>query len=435
MCKVSILVPVYNVEKYLRQCMDSVVNQTLSDIEIICINDGSTDNSLEILQLYQSKDSRIKIINKENTGYGHSMNQGLRIATGKYVGVVESDDFADASMFEQLFLVAEREQVEIVKSNHWLYSDSGEQLYEMFEGCRYNEVISPVEEKNIFLKSTCIWTSIYRRDFLLENDIWFNETPGASYQDVAFTLKTLACAERVYLVREAYLHYRVDNMNSSVNSRKKVFCDCDEFAELWRYLDERPLLKEKVGKLVPLAMHRIYKWNYGRIAREFKLDFFEQVIKEFLILKEQGILDSRYWKKDSWEEIKNLVELPKVTFYKVSAKIQKMNLLEYGFLSHLRQASRVYIYGAGMIGNRLLQYLNVHDIEVQNILVESILNNPKDIQGIPVCCLEEVFPDEKSVVVMGVKQETQYAVLSILKARKWKNVVLLDSELREALGI
>lgn len=90
--KVSIVVPIYNVEKYLRQCLDSIVNQTLKNIEIICVNDGSTDNSLKIIQEFADKDSRIKIINKENTGYGNSMNIGFDAAIGEYIGIVESDD-------------------------------------------------------------------------------------------------------------------------------------------------------------------------------------------------------------------------------------------------------------------------------------------------------------------------------------------------------
>ena len=97
---VSILVPCYNVEAYLRECLDSIVNQTLTDIEIICINDGSTDGTLGIIKEYAAKDKRIKIIDKENEGYGKSMNRGLDAATGEYVGIVESDYLDEPDMFE-----------------------------------------------------------------------------------------------------------------------------------------------------------------------------------------------------------------------------------------------------------------------------------------------------------------------------------------------
>lgn len=98
MTKVSVIMPVYNVGEYLEECLKSVINQTLKEIEIICVNDGSTDGSLQILNKFVELDKRIRIINKENTGYGHSVNCGIDEAQGEYIGVVETDDYIDASM-------------------------------------------------------------------------------------------------------------------------------------------------------------------------------------------------------------------------------------------------------------------------------------------------------------------------------------------------
>ena len=103
MAKISVIVPVYNAEKYLRQCLDSIVSQTLRDIEIICVNDGSTDASLSILEEYAAKDSRIVVISKPNAGYGHSMNMGLDKATGEYMGIVDADDYILPTMYETLY--------------------------------------------------------------------------------------------------------------------------------------------------------------------------------------------------------------------------------------------------------------------------------------------------------------------------------------------
>ena len=104
MPKVSIIVPTYNVEQYLREAMDSIINQTLKDIEIICIDDGSTDNSGKILDEYASKDSRVKVIHKKNGGYGKAMNVGLDNATGEYVGIVEPDDYIEPDMYENFII-------------------------------------------------------------------------------------------------------------------------------------------------------------------------------------------------------------------------------------------------------------------------------------------------------------------------------------------
>ena len=119
--KVSVVVPIYNVEKYLRQCLDSIVNQTLKDIEIICVDDGSTDSSPEIIQEYAAKDSRVKVITKPNSGYGNSMNRGFDLAEGEYVGIVESDDYAELDMFEKLYQRAEKNKLDVVKSGYYFY--------------------------------------------------------------------------------------------------------------------------------------------------------------------------------------------------------------------------------------------------------------------------------------------------------------------------
>ena len=124
MAKVSIIIPTYNVEEYLEECMDSVVRQTLQDIEIICINDGSTDGSLEILKRYAQNDKRIIIVDKENGGYGIGMNIGLDKATGEYIGIVEPDDFVPLNMYEDLYNIAEKENLDFVKADFYRFKRS-----------------------------------------------------------------------------------------------------------------------------------------------------------------------------------------------------------------------------------------------------------------------------------------------------------------------
>jgi len=121
MPKVSVLVPIFNVESYLRECLDSVVNQTLRSLEIICINDGSTDGSLAIIEEYAKRDDRFVIIDKPNSGYGDSMNQGLQRATGDYIGIVESDDWVESNMFKELYRLAEKHNAQVAKSEFYSY--------------------------------------------------------------------------------------------------------------------------------------------------------------------------------------------------------------------------------------------------------------------------------------------------------------------------
>ena len=131
---ISIIVPVYNVEKYLPQCMSSIMNQTYRNLEIICIDDGSTDGSGDILERCAQDDGRIKVVHKANAGVGAAMNDGLRMAVGNYIGIVESDDYAERNMFETLLRIACREEADYVRSDFWLVSDEGRMPKNLFRG-------------------------------------------------------------------------------------------------------------------------------------------------------------------------------------------------------------------------------------------------------------------------------------------------------------
>ena len=121
MVKVSVIVPAYNVSPYLRECMDSLVGQTLKEMEFICVNDGSTDDTLEILKEYQKKDDRVKIIDKENGGYGKAMNIGLDACTGEYVGILEPDDYVKTNMYQELYEKAMENDVDIIKADFYRF--------------------------------------------------------------------------------------------------------------------------------------------------------------------------------------------------------------------------------------------------------------------------------------------------------------------------
>ena len=118
---ISVIVPVYNVEWYLEECLDSLVSQTCRNIEFICLDDGSTDRSPQILERYAGRDKRIRVIHKENEGYGKTMNKGLELATSPWIGIVESDDFIRADMFEKLYAAAAGSQADIIKCNFYKY--------------------------------------------------------------------------------------------------------------------------------------------------------------------------------------------------------------------------------------------------------------------------------------------------------------------------
>ena len=162
--KVSVIVPVYNVEKYLRQCLESLVNQTLREMEIICVNDGSTDSSPQIIEEYMRKDSRVRMISKENTGYGHSMNLGIDSSTGEYIGIVEADDFVNPEMFEELYRLASENQADMVKSDFYYYLDKRSRKAGKIAKNKCFKVFNVKDDNTILKMMPSIWSAIYKRD-------------------------------------------------------------------------------------------------------------------------------------------------------------------------------------------------------------------------------------------------------------------------------
>lgn len=303
---VSVLVPVYNVAKYLPTCLDSLASQKLKSIEFICINDGSTDGSLDILERYAEDDSRFRIIDKPNSGYGASMNCGLDAARGEYIGIVESDDFAAPEMFKKLYSFARRHDCDLVKSNYFEF-DGEDHYLEPFVGHPYKKVFDPRDMHSAIRVLPIIWAAVYRRKMLVDNGIRFNETPGASFQDTSFVFRCWVASKRVALLKDAFLHYRINRDESSVKSSAKVFEVCGEYAMSEAFLRERPGRMKDYGSLLNAMKFDTYRWNFNRISPECRFAFCERWAEEYAIADREGYLIESYFSPSDWLLVKELM--------------------------------------------------------------------------------------------------------------------------------
>ena len=283
--KVSVIMPCYNTALYLHQALDSVVNQTLKDIEIICVNDGSTDNTLDIIKEYAVKDNRIVIIDGPNGGYGKAMNKGLDRATGKYIGILEPDDFMDTEMYEVLYSRVKSSDSDFIKENHYQYitnTNENRLICPFNKDDIHNHIIKPIDIEKTFKGGASIWSGIYKKDFLKSNNIRFNETPGASFQDTSFWIKVLLCAQKAIFLKDAHLHYRTDNQNSSVKDKNKIFCIVDEFDEIARFTANK--LTDDQIKIVNSIKLEKYNWNLNRLEKSSQEIFIEKTRTEILTI-------------------------------------------------------------------------------------------------------------------------------------------------------
>lgn len=210
--KVSIVVPIYGVEKYLHKCIDSILAQTLKEIEVILVNDGSKDKCPQIVDEYAKRDSRVVTIHQPNGGYGRAVNHGIEIATGEYIGIVEPDDWIEHDMYETLYQKAIQTDVDIIKSN--FFNNLPKRAFKNKWKKDFDIPNIPFKFKDypIFLYfHPSIWSCLYKTDLLKKNNIRMQEIPGAGWTDNLFQVKTLFYSKKIAYIDEAFYHYRRQN--------------------------------------------------------------------------------------------------------------------------------------------------------------------------------------------------------------------------------
>ena len=215
MAKISVIIPIYNSEKYLKKCLDSVVNQTFHDKEIICVNDGSTDSSLEILKQY----SNIKIISQENKGLSEARNTGIKAAQGEYIGFVDSDDWVDLNFYEKLYNSITKNDADIACATIKRRKNKYRVMY------KEEKVYTDLEEKIRIcglLDSSYVWNKLYKAQLIKQNLF----TPNVYFEDMIWTPNVIKQSEKLVTVPNTIYYYRA-NINSIVKKcpSKKKQCD------------------------------------------------------------------------------------------------------------------------------------------------------------------------------------------------------------------
>ncbi len=215
--KISVIVPVYNVEKYLEKCLDSIVNQTLRDIEIICINDGSTDASGAILEKFNKNDERIVVVNKRNGGLTSARNAGLEIAKGEFIGFVDSDDWVDLDFYEKLYNAAIETESDIATGGIVRKNEKTHKIRLNFEKqCVYTTFEDKVNCMNA-INSPSVWNKIYKRAFLEKIELKFQNV--RYYEDGRYTINAFYYSDKLVTVPGANYYYFI-NPTSIVKSGK-----------------------------------------------------------------------------------------------------------------------------------------------------------------------------------------------------------------------
>ena len=318
--KVSVIMPSLNMAPYIEKSLTSVTSQTLKDIEILCVDAGSEDGTIDIIKKIAASDERVKLINSERKSYGFQVNKGFECAVGEYLAIIETDDFAEKNCFEKLYTEATKDNLDICKAGfyyHWSVPEKKNVPVPVASAiiagrvfCPRNDFKAPLEQIEIYNIKPSIWSAIYKRDFIEKNKIKFTETDGAAFQDTAFNFKVFALADRVRLLTDLLVYYRQDNELSSVNSKDKAFAICSEYQEIETFLRKYPELENKLEGVRVRLKYDAYLWNYRRLSSDMKESFLKTASLEFSNELNRGYADKKYFVPYKWRTFNLIADHP-----------------------------------------------------------------------------------------------------------------------------
>lgn len=296
MVKVSVVIPVYNVEKFLGECLDSIVNQSLEDIEIICINDGSTDNSLNILNDYAKKDNRIIISSQKNGGHAVATNKGMKMAKGKYLYLMDSDDILELTALEETYKYAEQKNADVVLFQSMNY-DNDENKYYKSELYSMDSVADFIGDsvvnfedlgELIFKIPVTPWSKLYNNSFIKKINVKFPE--GLIFDDNVFFWDILFNAERIVFLKKYLFTRRWYNYSSTTNGDYR-FIDSIAISNLILERFDKYGQLEKFKSILYNRKIHITHVRFQKIKEEFKQDYFKKLHEDFVSIVSNGLYD------------------------------------------------------------------------------------------------------------------------------------------------
>lgn len=413
---VSIIMPSLNVAPYIKECVDSVLGQTLENIEVICVDGGSDDGTLEILQEYEKKDNRLKLFQYGVRSVGAQFNFGFSVAKADYIGVVETDDYIRKDMYERLYKVIIKEKVDYVKADFITFYtlENGERLYEnvnqFAEDDYYDRVIDPRCINDLYKSNLGLWRGLYSRAFLEKKKILMNETPGAAFQDISFKLETLYSANKAYYMKDGLYYYRTDRENASQYSSKSLYYVWLEYLTLEAKRKDSSDLFEK-GYFISMAMTVIYELGEVLDRCGYELDKDSSFYCWWFITRIKAAMSEGVILYDDFDEkTAQLLSLFLEDFsaYKDCVKRQHV------FMTREEKIfkSEIMIFGAGLLGRKTIKYLDQKGIfkNIICIIDNSLEKRKKTVAGITI-----VSPQE------AINKYPQ-ALCIIANKRNWKEI-------------
>lgn len=369
--KITVILPSLNVAAYIRECIESVINQTLQDIEILCIDAGSTDGTCEIIREYAARDSRIRFVQSEKRSYGYQINLGMDMAKGEYIGIVETDDCIEPDMYEILYQTAVEKNLDYVKAGFYT-------LVTPYEGEQYL-LENPLGDTGRILSSqyfmekalspdVYIWNGIYKLSFLREFHIRLNESPGAAFQDCGFRYMVDMNVRRGMFLDRLFYRYRRDNAAASTYSPDFVRYNLEECRYIRKRMRESGITDRKrlafmaretvMMALSPYRTFREHSQPNEKILSD--LDQFREILCQD---REEGLLRQEEMLLEHWIELRLFTEQPEAYEAYIAVRAKAAYDIYGNFVQEMAAKKQLVIFCTGKAAKYALCLLRMNRLE------------------------------------------------------------------------
>ena len=406
MPNISIIIPVYNIENYIGKCLDSLISQSFGDFEIICVNDGSKDNSLFVLEEYSKKDNRIKVISQNNSGSGAARNRGLREASGKYVQFLDGDDYFEPQMLEKLYNLAEKHGADISACSSRKVDDEGNITESRNPNSPINLDKTPFNKpfsyrdfpEDIFsLIGTMPWNKLYLRDMIISNNLEFPSLTGPD--DLCFVYMSYVCANKIVVIDDELINYRFNRIGSVQTYRANHASDIIRASIFVKEFLKLKGIFNYVEKAYLKAFTNSIRWEISLCNDEQ----YEKFLKELKILM-----------PEDWQ------------IFKPALKKDNINL---DYLYNLIGHKKVMLWGAGFFTQKLFENEKETNPNIIGIIDRNEASWGKKLNSYMIYSpeiLNEYNPDA-IISMIANNNETVYPALKKEIKEKYPNIELLPN--------
>lgn len=369
--KITVILPSLNVVAYIRECIESVINQTLRDIEILCIDAGSTDGTCEIIQEYAAKDSRIRFVSSEKRSYGYQINLGMDMAKGEYIGIVETDDSIESEMYEVLYQTAAAKNLDYAKAGFYTLVTpyEGEQyLLENPLGDTGQIFSSQYFTEKALSPDVYIWNGIYRLSFLRKFHIRLNESPGAAFQDCGFRYMVDMNVRRGMFLDRLFYRYRRDNAAASTYSSDFVRYNLDECRYIRQQMQENDMTDRKqlafmaretvMMALSPYRTFREHSQPNEKILSD--LDQFREILCRD---RAEGLLRQEEMLLEHWVELRLFTEQPEAYEAYIAVRAKAAYDIYGNFVQEMAAKKQLVIFCTGKVAKYALCLLRMNRLD------------------------------------------------------------------------